>query len=273
MNFDANGLIVTTAGDGGDTLAEESRYWFLYWFNFVFMSKYDISLKLSQRKTPQEVMTLLETSPGIYVRNPLTYNTPNTTSRDQLMPVIFYCAAYKDYARLGRLFKAVFKRAFFAQNDSLNGAWKLPDQMITCLGYFIRSGGYYTAILYPLLYIFDTLDLLGTLLYLIFPFSFPVNSTLSDPTTWITIRSNTQVDDNNTDVGMLHAMAFKPTLISILNRLIWGQFRPRNAGNALGYSNNCLAAMAYYHSPANQGNIEVTELYTAPLLKYLKRLI
>ena len=271
MNLDADGLIVTSVGDGGDTCAEEGRYWFLLWFNFVYMSNYDIILALPKMLHPDVLMSLLEVSPGIYVRNPLTYNTPNTTSRDQLIPVIWYCAAYRDQKRLLRLFISVLKRGFFAQNDSQNGSWKVPDQMWTCIGYFIRAGGYYTAPLYPLLFLFDTLDLLGTLIYLAFPYTASTSAIWSQPSTWFTARAATDVDDNNTDVSMLAAVRFKPTVVSELNRIIWGQFRPPNAGNAMGYKNNCLAAMAYYHCAANQGNPEITTLYTAPILKYLKK--
>lgn len=258
MNLDANGLLVTTANDGGDSCAEEGRFWFLYYFNLVVMSNPSVSKIAALRRPYRELINLLEVSPGIYVRNPLTYNTPNTTSRDQLMPIMFYCAAYQDYSRLWRLFKQVAARGFFAQNNTKDGKYKLPDEMLTCIGYFIRCGGNNTIVFYPLLYIFDTLDLIGTLINLLI-YAFRPNMT--------------DVDDNNTDIRMLAAVIFKPTLISYLDRLIWGQFRPKNAGNALGYKNNCLAAMAYYHDPSNQGNIEVVSLYSSPILKYLKRII
>jgi hypothetical protein len=277
MKTDANGLIVTQTGDGGDTCAEEGRFWFLYWFNFVVQSNYMIVHKVPRDMKPGKAMNLLEISPGVYVRNPLqgpNNNDPRQTSRDQLIPIIFFCAAYKDYKRLGRLFLKVLSRGMFAQNSYKDGKTKLPDQMITTLGYFIRAGGMYTALFYPLLLLFDSIDLLGCLIWLLFPYTW--NSELliwNKPSTWLTPRSPGDVDDNNHDIIILGAYIFKPTLISELHRFVWGRFRPSNLGNALLESrgNNCLAAMAWYHSIKNDGNPEITELYTRPILQYMKK--
>lgn len=281
MQFDGSGLIVTLDGDGGDTCAEEGRYWFLLWFNNVHM-KNSIWKLLPNRITPPcfYIESLIASSPsfrhcdGEYLRNPNTYNNPYTTSRDQLLPIIYYCAAYKDYNRLRELFFATTKRGFFAQNDqNYDGSKKIPDQMFTCIGDFIRCGGWWTAIFYPLLYFFDTITLLGNVLWLVMPYNIPAGALWNKPSTWFTPRSPSDVDDNNTDVGIFAAVAFKPTLISELNRLIWGQFRPRNTGNLMALSdNNCLAAIAWYHDPINKGNIEIVTLYKAPVLKYLKKL-
>jgi hypothetical protein len=68
-----------------------------------------------------------EVKPGIYVRHPdptKWYSNPDTTSRDQLFPVIAYCAVSEDHARLWRLFKAVAARGFFAQNTLRIGEGK-----------------------------------------------------------------------------------------------------------------------------------------------------
>jgi len=162
----------------------------------------------------------------------------------------------------------------FAQNTKKN--WnapgtKVPDTMLISLSDFIRAGGWWTAILYPLLFATDTLDLLGTLMSLI-PITFHDSAVLSKPSTWLSKRSPADVDDNNRDISILGAVAFKQTPIAWLNRKIWARFRPKNLGNTeLGIDNNCFAAMAWYHDPRNQGNAEVVELYKAPLLKYLKR--
>lgn len=272
MKFDSNGLIVTLNNDGGDSCAEEGRYWFLYWFNFVLMSNYNLAIKLPRRDHPEAIINKLEVKPGIYVRNPLDHNTPDTTSRDQLLPIIWYCAAYKDYKRLGMLFLRVMLRLGFAQNCMKDGKFKLPDQMWTSMGAFIRAGGGYTQILYPLLLIFDTLDLIDILVAVAFPYTW--NSELLtwyNPHTWFTPRSYDDVDDNNRDIALLAAVWFKATPISFLNRTLWGRFRPPNLGNTvLGYKNNCLAAIAWYHDPKNQGNIEVVELYRLPIETFLK---
>lgn len=281
MNLDANGLIVTADKDGGDTCAEEGRYWFLYWFNFVFMNNYNIVKKVPDRGHPEDLMMLLEVEDGIYVRNPNPHPTnaaaiwetdPSTVSRDQLKPIIWYCAAFKDRARLKRLFWACLKRGMFAQNVHKNWSapgTKIPDQMWTCLGNFIRAGGWWTAVFYPLLFVFDLIDLLGNAFWLAFPFIFSDSAVLMKPSTWFHMRDPGDVDDNNTDIDLLGAVAFKPTPISWLNRKLWAKFRPRNDGNIiLRVQNRVLGAMAWYHSDLAGGNKEVVELYTAPILKY-----
>lgn len=278
MQFDSNGLIVTLKNDGGDTCAEEGRYWFLYWFNFVFMSNYTIALKIPQRVSPSKLIAKLETSPGKYVRNPAPAAAweadPKTTSRDQLIPIIYYCAAYKDYKRLARLFWACLKRGMFAQNVYSNWytgtpKWKVPDQMLTCIPDFIRAGGKWTAVLYPLLLVLDLVQLLSVLVALI-PVTVPDSAKWYNPLTWFAKRGLDDVDDNNLDIAILGAVAFKPTPLSYVARKLWGRFRPANYGNSvLGITNNCLAAIAWYHDPRFDGNKEVIELFDKPLSKYL----
>ncbi len=269
MNYDANGLIVTKQKDGGDTLAEETRYWFLLWFNFVAMSNY---ITTDRAKRPSDIMKLLEDTPGIYIRNPIDRSDSSDVSRDQLMPVIYYCAAFRDYPRLYRLFKACLNRGMFAQNCVKDGQFKIPDQMWTCIGAFIRSGGNATTILYPLLILCDLVDLIGTVAWLAIPYTW--NSELLtwyDPRTWMTPRTPDDVDDNNLDIALLASVCFKPTLIAWIHRIIWGSFRPRNDGNILlGERNNCLAALSWYHASINQGNPEITEMYRKPVERYLK---
>lgn len=272
MNFDSNGLIVTLKNDGGDSCSEEGRYWFLYWLNFVLISNYDITLKLPRREHPSILTNKLEVSPGIYVRNPLDHNTPETTSRDQLLPIIWYCAAYKDYKRLWRLFVKVLLRGGFAQNYIKNGKFKIPDQMWTSMGAFIRAGSWYTQIFYPVLLLFDTLELIDILIAVLVPYTWNSEFLIwYKPNTWFTLRSLGDVDDNNRDISLLAATWFKATPISFLNRIIWGKFRPPNLGNTvLGYKNNCLAAIAWYHDPSNNGNIEIVELYRVPIETFLR---
>lgn len=269
MYTDSNGLIVTNNLDGGDTLAEESRYWFLCWFNFVYMSNYTIQPKLPRRATPNHYMSLLEVDPGIYVRNPNQkqwWSDPHQTSRDQLQPVIWYCAAYKDYVRLARLFLSILTRGGFAQNDSIDNSWKMPDCMWMTLPDFIRAGGWWTAIFYPLLFILDIFSLLSVLGYIYLqPGTSP---TWYNPDTWFQKLPIDSVDDNNTVIDILGAAAFKPTPVSLLTRKLFARLRPVSLGTTkLGVSNNCLAAIAWYH---NNQNEEITLLYTRPILTYLR---
>lgn len=277
MNLDSNNLVVTAKGESGDSLAETTRALFLYKFNFVYMSNYVMALSFPAQLKPDSIKCL-ETSYGIYVRNPspahgaLWEADPRQTSRDQLFPLIAYCAVFRDYKRLFRLWVRVAGRFMFAQNYMKNDSYKLPDQMWTCLGAFIRAGAPYTYVLYPLLFLTDSVDLLGNLLWLAFPYTWNSETLVwYRPSTWMSCRSNTDVDDNNTVINMILAMWSMPTPISYISRLIWGQFRPKNAGNSMGVDNNTLAALYYYHAAINDGNPDVADLYQKPVEKYIKR--
>ena len=194
------------------------------------------------------------------------YSNPQTTSRDQLVPVIAYCAAYEDYPRLWRMFKATMSRGFFAQNTQHagqpQGAKKIPDTMIGHLGLFIRAGGNWTAPLYPLLFITDTADLIGTVINAI-----PLHWEESNlRLRWSEPRD---VDDNNTIVAHLLAANFKPTPISWMNRQLYALTRPKNLGNTqLGESNTVMGTLAWYHREDAGGNPEIAELYRPLIQEY-----
>jgi len=270
MFIDAYALIVQQDGDGGDTLQREGMYAFgkklLYdrSTNTVVVSEENPA-----RRDPAQIMSKFEVQPGVYVRHPDPthwYSNPETTSRDQIVPVIAYCAAYHDYARLWRLFVATAKRGFFAQNilDTGEGETKVkvPDTMIGHLGLFIRAGGEWTAPLYPLLFITDTVDLIGTIIDVI-------------PLHWeetgkkLRSRDLGDVDDNNTIIADLLAARYKPTPISWLNRQIYALTRPINYGNTvLGESNPVMGALAWYHRTEAGGNEEIAELYRPLVEEY-----
>ncbi|NJM09737.1 MAG: hypothetical protein HC883_02235 [Bdellovibrionaceae bacterium] len=194
------------------------------------------------------------------------YSNPDTTSRDQLVPVIAYCGAYEDYPRLWRLFKQTLKRGLFAQNIKRAGdgprKWKVPDTMIAHLDLFIRAGGKWTVPLYPLLLLTDTIDLVGTLLH-----QFPIH--WEQTAKRLRFKEPRDVDDNNVIISHLMAATFKPTPISWLNRQLYSITRRMNNGNTIkGETNPVMGALVWYHRAENRGNPEMAELYRPLIEEY-----
>ncbi len=269
MHIDTYALIAQQDGDVGDSLHREGMYAFGKWLRYNESNNtFEIS-EIPARRSPAGIMDKFEVQPGVYVRHPdptRWSSNPETTSRDQLVPVIAYCGAYQDYDRLWRLFKAVARRGMFAQNVLDAGDHetkkKIPDTMIGHIGLFIRAGGWYTAPLYPLLFVTDTMDLIGTLLEQI-----PVHWDESAHS--FRSRSLADVDDNNTIISDLMAVKFKPTPISWLNRQIYAWLRAPNSGDTvLGEPNHVMGALAWYHRADAGGNPELAELYRPLIEKY-----
>jgi hypothetical protein len=225
--------------------------------------------EVPERQNPSEIMNKLEVKKGIYVRHPdpnQWYSNPKTTSRDQLVPVLAYCAAYQDYPRLWRFFKATAKRGMFSQNTKRAGKghkeFKVPDTFLGHLSLFIRAGGYYTLPFYPLLVLTDTISFTGTLLHQI-----PIHWEQTNKR--LRFKESRDVDDNNTIIYHLMAAHFKPTPISWLHRQFYAITRPPNNGNyLLGETNNVMGALVWYHRKQNRGNPEMAELYRPLVEKY-----
>lgn len=272
MYIDAYSIIVQKDMDGGDSLQREGMYAFGKKLRYdESQGKIFITPPSSRRIATVDVMDTFEVQPGIYVRHPdptKWYSNPDTTSRDQLFPVIAYCAAYEDYPRLWRLFKATAQRGFFAQNtvridEDINDK-KLPDPMILSIAQFIRAGGWWTAPLYPLLFVFDSIDLVGTLINML-PIHFQDDHFIPRA------RNQNDVDDNNLVIQHLLAATHKPTPMSELNRYLYSVTRPRNLGNTkLGEKNPVMGALRWYHRSefGGEGNPEMAELYRPLIEKY-----
>ncbi len=268
MFIDAYAIIVQRDGDGGDSLQREGMYAFGKWLVLANGGQPTI-FEIPERQNASKIINKFEVSPGIYVRHPdpqRWYSDPDTTSRDQLVPLIAYCGAYRDYPRLWRFFKAVVKRGFFSQNIQRAGdvpkKWKTPDTFLGHLGLFIRAGGAYTDPLYPLLFVTDTIDFIGTLLQ-----HFPLHFTLSSKR--FRMKEMRDVDDNNAIIAHLMAAHFKPTPISELDRYVYSLTRRWNYGNSLmGELNPVMGAMAWYHRSEARGNPEMAELYRPLIEKY-----
>jgi hypothetical protein len=284
MYIDAYAVIVQKDMDGGDTLHREAMYAFgqklIYNMakNEIYLSNPDAhpnrglaEIAKIQRPPPAEILNRFEVEPGIYIRHPdpeKWYSNPDATSRDQVFPVIAYCAAYEDYQRLWRLFKATVKRGMFAQNLLRIGDQekdpKLPDSMHLNMAQFIRAGGYWTAFLYPLLLVYDSIELVGTVIT-----ALPLH--LKDDH-WIPrTKQLDDVDDNNIVIQHLLAARYKPTIISEINRFIYSVTRAENYGNtSLGEDNAVMGALRWYHRDnyGGRGNPEMAELYRPLVMSY-----
>jgi len=274
MYIDAYSVIVQKDMDGGDTLHREGMYAFgkklLYDAsdNKIYIT---MPSPLRRPASDEDAMDKFEVEPGIYVRHPdptKWYSNPDTTSRDQLFPVIAYCAAYEDYPRLWRLFKSTAKRGFFAQNTLRIGHGeydlKIPDPMFMNIAQFIRAGGWWTAPLYPLLFVFDAAELVGTIVSVL-PLHFRDDHLVPR------FKNENDVDDNNLIIQHLLAATHKPTPLSALNRYIYSVTRPQNFGNTvLGEKNPVMGALRWYHRPeqGNNGNAEIAELYRPLIERY-----
>jgi hypothetical protein len=269
MYVDSYAIITQQDGDAGDALHREGMYAFGKWLRYDGLTNTILVSESPDRQDPKQIMSKFEIAPGVYVRHPdraKWYSDPETVSRDQLVPVIAFCGAYEDYPRLWRLFSAVAKRGFFAQNTLRIGDgdknWKVPDTMIGTLGLFIRAGGWYTAPLYPILFVTDTADLIGTLFE-----SIPLH--WEERNHRLRFRESRDVDDNNAIIAHLMSAKFKPTPVSWLNRQIYALMRPSNDGNSvLGESNNVMGALAWYHRSEAGGNPEIAELYRPLIEEY-----
>ncbi|MBL7671957.1 MAG: hypothetical protein JNM39_15825 [Bdellovibrionaceae bacterium] len=288
MYIDTYGIIVQKDFDGGDSLHREGMYHFGKTIRFsalkneIFIEDVEASRQpasandetgeiLEDGRLEKNIIDKFEVSPGIYVRHPdpkKWYSNPDTTSRDQLLPVIAYCAAKKDYPRLWRLFKASLFRGFFAQNLLRIGEGetekKVPDPMHLNLAQFIRAGGWWTAPFYHLLLVFDSIELVGTLLGTL-PLHFRDDH-------WIPRwRNQNDVDDNNIVVQHLLAALYKPTPISELNRYLYSVTRAENFGNTkLGEKNPVMGALRWYHRSeyGGEANPEIAEIYRPLIQKY-----
>lgn len=269
MYVDGYALIAQRDGDVGDSLHREGMYAFGKWLRYDSVHNTVTIEEIPERRDPGAIMDKFEVEPGIYVRHPdpsRWSSDPQTTSRDQLVPVIAYCGAYEDYPRLWRLFKATAKRGFFAQNIYRIGegekTWKVPDSMLGTLGLFIRAGGWYTAPLYPLLLVVDTADLIATALNLI-----PIH--WEEKNKRLRFKEPRDVDDNNTIIAHLMAAKFKPTPMSWLNRWLYSATRAPNNGNiVMGEHNPVMGALVWYHRSEANGNPEIAELYRPMIEQY-----
>jgi hypothetical protein len=110
--FDEHKLLVTKAGDGGDTAANTGRWAFLYaaWFSDDHRSF--LNLKLAYISAIEK----LTVSPGVLVRHPTQWNDPKDLSRDQLRINWMAMGMYDLRPQMNEFFWAHLKRCGKYQN-------------------------------------------------------------------------------------------------------------------------------------------------------------
>lgn len=184
MYYDSNGLIVQQNMDGGDTSGREGDYWYAS----AFMPLPSRVLNFD------EVLTLLQVSPGVFIRNPINYNNPQDFSRDQTTPLILAMGEMGKYETLRYLFWNQCKRFGLYPNGDIGG---FED-----LGYYIRS--FKAWYLYPILILGD-LEMLGESIIRIIESKDPNNTS----------------DDINHTLALLQAQKHLATPISWIARKIY----------------------------------------------------
>jgi hypothetical protein len=96
--FDSNGLLTQKNRDGGDTPSHEGLAWLAAWFKGPnFPSPIDFLQFLGQILLPSNLL----------IRNPINYNNPNDSSRDQYRSVAIACIFYSQLYTLKQMYKAL----------------------------------------------------------------------------------------------------------------------------------------------------------------------
>lgn len=189
MFFDLNKLIVQRDLDGGDTAGREGDFWFALGLNPNWVSNRDLTF--------DDVLTLLQISPGVYVRNPVHYNDPKDFSRDQTIPLILAMGQLEKYENLKQLFWKQVKNFGRYANGDIGG----PED----LGYYIRANKEWY--LYPVLILGDTQMLVNTLIRIV------KSKKLTDTS-----------DDINHTLALIQAQYELATPISWLARKLYKSF-------------------------------------------------
>lgn len=233
MKTDAQGLIVTQAGDAGDCLHNHATLEFHRRLrqdllghsimpDLVELERAGVCMwgdtAIGVRRHADQ---LLEKKPGLWVRHPdpsKWYSDEETTSRDALIPTLGALGINKQYRALGRLCWQLAKRGFTAPNVKHN--WNRPgrkpfgDPFWGHITAVIRPWGRWAWPLYPLMLILDLTLLVGAIIDAVKPLS-------ADDS-----------DDRNAINMHMMAVRWMPTPISFLSRMIYSKTRPMCFGMA-----------------------------------------
>lgn len=194
-NEDSNKLLVVRndgVDDGGDTLANEARYWFNLYISKTFSDR-DID--------PGSVLNLLQIEDCVFIRNPIKYNDPNDVSRDQMTPLIALLGLMGFKDMLKTILKKQLSRWGLFPNKDIDGP--------VDFGNYIRA--FKAWYLYPFLWLTD----LGLVVEsIIRNFSKVTDSS----------------DDLDHTVLLIQAQHVLPTLISFIARKIYTHGRAQSSG-------------------------------------------
>jgi hypothetical protein len=203
MILDRNQLIATKDGfgqiDGGDTLAETGRIYFLK--NFI-QSLLKTDLPSSANLLPEfsRISNKLVNESGELIRNPIQWNDPKDVSRDQADPFIQHLVFSGNSAWLNILYTDLKKKKFRYPNGDVAS----PEH----IGHFFRHKKKWWKWLY-----FHFSDLFMLLNSLIICYSYGKEQAAV-------------ANDLNHMMSLLNAEIFYPTFISRLAARIYFKKRP-----------------------------------------------
>ncbi len=229
-----NGLIVNNDGDGGDTAQREGFFGITQ--PLVDATKLPYSLTIKKLEPNQD---------GIWVRNPNGYNQPEDFSRDQQTPNIWALAVNKLVKPLIRLFKAHFKRKGKFQNKD----WASPEYVALYIRAFAKANFMFKLafiMMYPLTVILlmlgDLFTLGGTLIIIYWKAKEPgkIRKFLGKHVHYLFLQGEpnnhegvpqdvygpTNVGTDLNHLVIIRSSETLPTLISVLNKFIYFNFRP-----------------------------------------------
>lgn len=232
MNLDSNGLIVQADGDGGDS-AQRTGF---YYSALMIRSKLNIpNDSISVNQPLLAALNLLITPDGL-IRNPIKWNDPKDTSRDQTVPIIIACGLYGYLAQLSR----VAPRKFRFQNGDIESPQNFNE--------ITRANGYKPGILGDIWAYFAAV------------------------TRCFNAKSN--LDDVGDDINLILSLSFfyvdNPTIISKYALSYYLNNRPVNYGvTKLGEIDNVMGALSWYFRVESGGNPELAEIWR-PIVKHLR---
>ena len=120
--FDSNGLLTQKGPtfDGGDTPSHEGLSWLAAWFKGV-----DFPSPITYLKFLDQILL----PSNLIIRNPINYNNPNDSSRDQYRSTAISCIFYGQFYTLKQMYKAL-PRNFLGWPSYPNGDVFSPQDYV-----------------------------------------------------------------------------------------------------------------------------------------------
>lgn len=214
--IDDYGLIIQGDGDAGDSANRVGMYGVAAHYSNV---KHSDDPNVPTKEKFNSMASKVEIAPGIGVRHPVQWNSPNDFSRDQQTALVIGAALSDNYQLVLSFFERHVERLggyqtfkLFSKNEAgefkiVQGDYASPEHW----GYYIRGLSYW--FLYPYLLLSD-LFMLGNSLIIVY-------------------RSYKDADDTSNDLNHICALLLAkekyPTPIGWLARKVYSWFR-KNAG-------------------------------------------
>lgn len=235
MKLDKNGLIIQN--DGGDTAQRTGMWWSAVMIRHILGNdQYPLIPGLSGIATSCE---LLITTKGL-IRNPIGFNNPKDTSRDQTRSMVIACGLYGLFGSLSklRLNWGLYPNKDVSSPENWNEYRRAWGMRAFLLG--------------------DIWNLAGVILRCI-----------------VASRNPDDVgDDLNTLLTTVYFSLVYPTWISKLALRVYLKYRPTNYGvTKLGEIDPIMGALKWYFRPEMGGNGECAEIWRDIIAKLRSKII